>query len=204
MKSLFFFMVLIVTLTLIYVSLVKTSIKIEFFENPSTNSISNQLGINSSRIHNFKETGDINNTDQYQIYFEIYPRLISEPNSLSIKDLLDKIKKMSDNRDAFNIKTANGVDVFLAKINVEETNKPNPGKSSLSSSDNNSKIISKFMDPSIDGQVKYLKYKKTGIKEEPELEPRYKFEKGSLVLEPIPTTSYTPTSVPTPFPTNYS
>jgi hypothetical protein len=50
------------------------------------------------------------------------------------------------------------------------------------------------MDPSIDGQIKYLNYKKKGVEEDPEMDPRYKFEGASLVLEPIPT----PFNIPTP------
>ena len=52
MKSMFFFLVLLLTLTLIYVSLVNTTIKIEFFIDPadmsnnsSLNSIAQKLGI---------------------------------------------------------------------------------------------------------------------------------------------------------------
>ena len=52
----FFFLVLLLTLTLIYVSLVNTTIKIEFFIDPadmsnnsSLNSIAQKLGINNEK-----------------------------------------------------------------------------------------------------------------------------------------------------------
>lgn len=195
----FFFLILLLTLTLIYVSLINTSIKIEFFTDPqdlsnnsSAISIAKKLDINTSRIHNFKETGDITKTDEYQIYFEVYPRTVVETSAPTIKNIKDTLQSMIVNKDAFDVKSSNGSDVFLAKITVEEADRPIPGRIT------DKKIISQFMDPSIDGQIKYLKYKKTGIQEDPEMDPRYKFEGTGLVLEPIPTPGQS--SIPTPTP----
>ena len=197
----FFFLILLLTLTLIYVSLINTSIKIEFFtnpddisNNPSAISIAKKLDLNLSRIHNFKEIGDITKTDEYQIYFEVYPRTVVESSAPTIKNIKDTLQSMIINKDAFDVKSSNGSDVFLAKITVEEADRPIPGRI------NDKKIISQFIDPSIDGQIKYLKYKKTGVPEEPEMDPRYKFEGAGLVLEPIPIPMST--TIPTPEPTN--
>ena len=170
--------------------------------NSSLNSIAQKLGINKSRIHNFKETGDITKTDEYQIYFEVYPRTVTESSAPTIKNIVDNLKQMITDKEAFDVKSLNGSDVFLAKINIEEVDLPIPGKIT------NKKIISQFMDPSIDGQIKYLKYKKTGVPEDPEMDPRYKFVGSSLVLDPIPIPFITPSptpslngiSIPTPTP----
>ncbi len=192
-----FFIILLLTLTLIYISIMKISIKIEFFEDIDTPkqsliSIAKQLDIDPIRIHNFTETGDINKLDEYQITFDIYPRTIVESSAPTILNIKDTLNRMIINKDDFEVKSYNGSSVFLYKISFEEVDRPIPGKVT------DEKIISKFIDESIDGQMKYLKYKKTGFPEIPALDPRYKFDKGEIVLEPIPTPFNTESPTPNP------
>ncbi len=192
-----FFIILLLTLTLIYISIMKISIRIEYFEDidskkQSLISIAQQLDIDPNRIHNFKEIGDINKLDEYQITFDIYPRTVIESSAPTISNIKDKLNQMITNKDDFEVKSYNGSSEFLYKISFEEVDRPIPGKIT------DKKIISKFIDESIDAQIKYLKYKQYGFPENPAMDPRYKFDKGGLVLEPIPTPFNTESPTPNP------
>jgi hypothetical protein len=175
----------------------KISIRIEYFEDidskkQSLISIAQQLDIDPNRIHNFKEAGDVNKLDEYQITFDIYPRTVIESSAPTISNIKDKLNQMITDKDDFEVKSYNGSSVFLYKISFEEVDRPIPGKIT------DKKIISKFVDESIDGQIKYLKYKQSGFSENPEMDPRYKFDKGGLSLDPIPTPFYTESPTPNP------
>jgi hypothetical protein len=97
MKSIWFFLGLLITVTIIFLSLNRTTLKVEYFSDPSIpiNSISTQLAINPSRIRNFIETGDITIPGQYNISFELHPRNIMMKSDPLLSELEKKITKSS-------------------------------------------------------------------------------------------------------------
>ena len=54
----------------------------------------------------------------------------------------------------------------------------------------------KFVNPQLEKSVKYLKGIENGFLDDYDLDPRYNFKKGQLVLEPTPTPDQTPTPTP--------
>ena len=200
-KSVVFLAVLFISITLIYLVLCKTGINItiENFESTSSSKsdIAFKLGIPETRIRNYKESGDINNTNEFKITFDIYPRTVSDSNTSLITEVENKIKKMINNKDIITINTSNGIKVYLGNIKYNIQNM-SLIKDSSEKEKNNKTTKDKFINPAIDSQINYLNYLKTGIHKEPSIEPRYKFDKmGELVLEAIPTpskSSSTPTS----------
>ena len=96
MKSIWFFLGLLITVTIIFLSLNRTTIKVEYFSDPSIpiNSISTQLAINPSRIRNFIETGDITIPGQYNITFELHPRNIMMKSDPLLSELEKKNNEM--------------------------------------------------------------------------------------------------------------
>jgi hypothetical protein len=200
-KSVVFLAVLFISITLIYLVLCKTGINItiENFESRSSSKsdIAFKLGIPESRIRNYKESGDINNTNEFKITFDIYPRTVSDSNSSLITEVENKIKKMINNKDIITINTSNGIKVYIGNIKYNTQDMSLIGDSSEKEK-NNKTTKDKFVNPAIDPQINYMNYLKTGIHKEISIEPRYKFDKmGELVLEPIPTPSK-PSTTPTP------
>jgi len=203
LKSFVFLTVLFISISLIYLVLCKTGINmtIENFERSSSSKsdIAFKLDIPESRIRNYKESGDINNTNEFKITFDIYPRIISDSKASLITEVENKIKKMINNKDIITINTSNGIKVYIGNIKYNTEN-ISLGTDSSEKEKNNKTTKDKFVNPAIDPQINYMNYLKTGINKEPSIEPGYKFNKmGELVLEPIPTprkssTTPTPTS----------
>jgi hypothetical protein len=206
MKSLTFFAVLFISITLIYLVLYKISeddyqIQAEHFtvnSNSGKNTIVSRLGISENRIRNYKESGDSDDTNDFQIEFEIYPRNLSEKKQPSITELETTLQNMISNKDILKIQSGEGQNIYLGKIKVESINLNENGIKQKEKDDEKQKEKSKFVDPSIDYQLNYLKYLKSGIHNEISIQPRYKFNNmGKLELENIPTPTPTSTKTPT-------
>jgi hypothetical protein len=184
MKSVWFFIGLLITATIIFLSLTRTTLKVEYFtDSLPINSLATELGISPSRIRNFKEIGDINNPSQYSISFEIHPRNIMMKSDPLLSDIEKKIKDMISTNKTFDIKSSTDQDVFLSKITmnyVEPTN--------VTTEEKQQKYV-KFVNPEFNGAISYLKDVQQGLPDDPFLDPRYKFEKGKIVLNEIPTPS---------------
>lgn len=203
MKSLIFLIVLFISISLIYLVLCKTGITItENFIVSSfspKSSIAFKLGIPENRIRNYKESGDINDTNNFKITFDIYPRNISEKDSSSTLESIEKkIKDIIKNKELITIETSNGQKVYMEKIkidydNIQQTETPSEKEKNAKNTKD------QFVNPEIDSQINYLNYLKTGIPKEISIEPRYKFDKmGQLVLEPIPISKTTSSTTTTP------
>ena len=184
-------------------------IKIENFENAQIvnsintkliESIAEQLQISPNRIKNYKENGNIEDINNYSIEFEINPRNIIQvsSNELSLKDLQEKLIKMTEIDETFQLKSLTGKDIFLSKIIINDIknedvniiNENNKKKDDLK------KKKDKFVNPQLEKSVKYLKGIENGFLDDYDLDPRYNFKKGQLVLEPTPTPDQTPTPTP--------
>lgn len=182
MKSIWFFLGLLITITIIFLSLNRTTLKVEYFSDPSIpiNGISSQLGINPSRIQNFQETGDINNPSEYSITFEIHPRNIMMKSDPLLSDLEKKIKDMITTNKSFDIKSSNNQDIFLSKITINQLETP-------TITEDTQKKYTQFVNPELKGAINYLKDAQAGLPDDPFLDPRYTFDKGKLVLNALPT-----------------
>lgn len=186
MKSVWFFIGLLITATIIFLSLTRTTLKVEYFtDSLPINSLATELGISPSRIRNFKEIGDINNPSQYSISFEIHPRNIMMKYDPLLSDIEKKIKDMISTNKTFDIKSSTDQDVFLSKITM---NYAEPSNVAMEEKQQQQKYV-KFVNPEFNGAISYLKDVQQGLPEDPFLDPRYKFEKGKLVLNEIPTPS---------------
>jgi hypothetical protein len=212
MKSFTFFLVLFISITLIYLVLYKISElesdsqlqvqnEMEHFTVNSNsiqsakNSIMSRLGISENRIHNYKESGDVNDTNEFKIEFEIYPRNLSDKKQPSIVEIETILNDMINNKDIFKIQSSSGQNVYIGKIKVDSIN--------LNKNNEKQKEDKKeedgYINPSIDYQMNYLKYLKSGIHNETSIQPRYKFNNlGKLELEQIPTPSSKPSLTPKP------
>jgi hypothetical protein len=184
MKSIWFFLGLLITVTIIFLSLNRTTLKVEYFSNPSIpiNSISTQLAINPSRIRNFQETGDMNIPGQYNISFELHPRNIMMKSDPLLSDLEKKIKDMITTQKSFDIKTSTNQDVFLSKITLNQVEIP-------TITEDKQKKYTQFINPELKGTINYLKDAQAGLPDDPFIDPRYSFDKGKVVLNPLPTPS---------------
>jgi hypothetical protein len=193
MKSYIFFLVLFISITIIYLVLCQTGIKFEYdFENFESKispqkSIAFKLGISENRIRNYKEKGNPDDTNSFNIEFEIHPRsLFDKKSEPFVDDIQIKLKEMSDNKDIIQLQSLSGQNIYMGKIKVSEKLKSN----SLIEKEKEEKETrkSKFVDPSLKFEINYLKSQETGIPDEPSIEPRYKFNQiGKLTLEQIPT-----------------
>ncbi len=185
MKSIWFFLGLLITATIIFLSLNRTTLKVEYFSDSSIpiNSISNQLAINPSRIRNFQEIGDINKPGEYTISFEIHPRNIMMKTDPLLSDLEKKIKDMITTNKSFDIKSSTNEDVFLSKITLNQIETPTIAE------DKQQKYV-KFINPELKGAINYLKDEQSGLPDDPFLDPRYSFDKGKVVLNTLPTPSF--------------
>jgi hypothetical protein len=211
MESILFLSILFISITLIYLVVYKKTIqiKIENFENAQIvnsintkliESIAEQLQISPNRIKNYKENGNIEDINNYSIEFEINPRNIIQvsSNELSLKDLQEKLIKMTEIDETFQLKSLTGKDIFLSKIIINDIknediniiNENNKKKDDLK------KKKDKFVNPQLEKSVKYLKGIENGFLDDYDLDPRYNFKKGQLVLKPIPTPDQTPTPTP--------
>jgi hypothetical protein len=184
MKSIWFFLGLLITVTIIFLSLNRTTLKVEYFSDSSIpiNRIASQLGINPSRIRNFQETGDINNPVEYTISFEIHPRNIMMKSDPLLSDLEKKIKDMISTNKTFDIKSSTNQDVFLSKITLNQIETPTVTE------DKQQKYV-QFINPELKGTINYLKDTEAGLPNDPFLDPRYSFDKGKLLLNALPTPS---------------
>ncbi len=197
MKSYIFLIVLFVSITLIYLVLCQTGIKMEYqydynYENFESkispkNAIAFKLGISENRIRNFKEKGNPDNTNEYNIEFEIHPRNLFDKKSEPFIDEVElKLNEMIENKDIIKLQSSSGQNIYMGKIKVTPILKSN----SLIEKEKEEKETqkAKFVDPSLKYQINYLKSQETGIPDEPSIEPRYKFNQmGKLTLEQIPT-----------------
>lgn len=190
MNSLKLLIVLFISISIIFCVLSRVSIQNEMLENFENNinkndipknEIATKLGIDVNRIRNYLESGDENDTNDFQIKFDIYPRTLNKKNNPTVNQIQEKINTMTSNRDILEITTSTGKVMYLKNFKV------NPVKLN-----NNNEEIEKekneYIDPSIDNQIKYLNAQKTGFLKEISIEPRYKFNnKGKLELVSIPT-----------------
>jgi hypothetical protein len=211
MESILFLSILFISITLIYLIVYKKTIqiKIENFENAEIinsintkliESIAEQLEISPNRIKNYKENGNIDDINNYSIEFEINPRNLIQVSSdeLSLKDLQEKLIKMTEINETFQLKSLSGKDIFLSKIIINDIknedvniiNENNKKKDDLK------KKKDKFVNPQLEKSVKYLKGIENGFLDDYDLDPRYNFKKGQLVLEPTPAPDQTPTPTP--------
>lgn len=202
MKSLNLFLVLLISSTIIYLALInKQNFKYNFNYQEKQNEhfaldpktiLANRLGFDSSRLHNYKEVGDANKANEFQVQFDIYPRTINQIAEPTIADLVKKFNKLKLSENPITIETIYDKKILLAKISFEELE--------------NKKIAelkergAKFENGEFKPAAKYLESLYRGVPKDPWIEPRYKFKDNQLVLEPLPTptTTPTPTSQPTP------
>jgi hypothetical protein len=191
MDSVTFFLILIITATIIYLVLYKLSTKIEIQEKEHF-AVSNtknkvdiafKLGISESRIKNYVESGDITDPSTFEVNFDIFPRTVAQKNQPMIKDLETKIKTMKDGNDTFKIKSDQNQDVFLSKISYNVMELKTEAERTLNN---------KFVDPSINSQIKYLEDQKKGMVSDLGIEPRLMFVNGQVKEIPLPTYSPTP------------
>ena len=193
MDSVIFFLILIVSATIIYLVLYKLSIKIENFAVSGINNkpdLAFKLGITESRIKNYTETGDITNPGTFEIKFDIYPRTVAQKDQPLIKELDKKLETMKNSNDTFRIKSGTSQDVFLSKISHKVVELVDEAENA---------IQSKFVDKTLNSQVKYLEDQKKGMITDLGIEPRLKFVNGEVKEIPLPT--YAPTPQPTTRPT---
>ncbi len=195
MNSLTFFVILFVSATIIYLVLYKLSIKIENFapiESSKNNKsdIAFKLGISESRIKNYVESGDITNPGEFKVDFEIYPRTIAQKDQPLVKDLDKKLATIKEKNETFKIKSDANQDVFLSKIEFKMGELIDAAEEALKA---------KFIDKTIDPQIKYLQDQKKGMITDLGIEPRLKFVDGEVKEIPLPT--YAPTLKPTSKPT---
>ena len=216
MQSILFLSVLFISITLIYLAVCKKTIQIniENFENTQiTNSINNisienianQLKISPTRIKNYKENGTIDNIDTYSIDFEIQPRNLIQLklNESSLNEVQQKLLQMTETNETFNLKSLTGKDVFLSKILINSTKSNKIIDENQKKKEDLMKNKDKFVDPQLEKSIKYLKDTEKGLADDYDLDPRYYFDKGELLLEEDPSITPTPepTLEPTPEPT---
>jgi len=205
MQSILFLSILFISTTLIYLAVCKKTIQIniENFENTQiTNSINNisienianQLKISPTRIKNYKENGLIDNTDTYSIEFEIQPRNILQLklNEHSLDEIEQKLLKMTQENESFNLKSSNGKDIFLSKILINSTESNKIIDENQKRKEDLMKNKDKFVDPQLEKSIKYLKNTEKGFADDYDLDPRYYFDKGNLLLEEDPSITPTP------------
>ena len=193
MDSITFFLILIITATIIYLVLFKLTIKIESFANPVNNKtdLAFKLGISESRIKNYLESGDITNPGTFEINFDIYPRTIAQKDQPLIKELDKKLANMKSKGETFKIKSDTNQDVYLSKIEYKTIELANTAMNTMQG---------KFVDPSINSQIKYLEDQKKGMITDLGIEPRLSFVDGEVKEIPLPT--FGPTPRPTTRPTS--
>ena len=212
MQSILFLIILFISTTLIYLAVCKKTIQIniENFENKEMiNSINNisietiamQLKISPTRIKNYKENGSVDNIDNYSIEFEIQPRNILQLklNEPTLDECQQKLLQMTKTNETFNLKSLTGKDLFLSKILINSTESNKIIDENQKRKEDLMKNKDKFIDPQLKKSVKYLKDTEKGFPNDYDLDPRYYFDKGNLVLEEDP--SITPTPEPTLEPT---
>ncbi len=193
MNSFIFFLILIISASIIYLVLYKLSIKIENFAVSGTNNkpdLAFKLGITESRIKNYTENGEINNPGTFEINFDIYPRTVAQKDQPLIKELEKKLETMKNNSDTFRIKSGNSQDVFLSKISYKVVELVDEAENAMKS---------KFIDKTLNSQIKYLEDQKKGMITDLGIEPRLQFVNGEVKEIPLPT--YEPTPKPTTRPT---
>jgi hypothetical protein len=203
MNSLKLLIVLFISISIIYLVLSRISIQNEMLENFENNinkndipknEIATKLGIDVNRIHNYVESGDENDTNDFQINFDIYPRTLNKKNNPTINQIQEKINTMMSDKDILQIPISTGKIMYFKKIKINQV-KLNSNNKEIEKEKN------QYVDPSIDNQIKYLNAQKSGFLKEISIEPRYKFNNtGKLELIPIPT----PTVRVTPSPTSTS
>ncbi len=209
MKSKNLLIILLISITLIYLSLINkqnSTYKIDyqetyvehFAEDPKAR-IANLLGFDISRMKNFKEIGDSSKANEYQIEFEINPRSINQINELTINDLVKKFSKLKTNliENPLSIVNSANKTILLSKINFQQLE--NKKLAELR------ELETKFENQEFIPAAKYLESLHRGVPKDVWIEPRYKFENNTLVLEPLPTpTKSSTTPTPTPTPTSIS
>ncbi len=199
MKSLNLFLVLLISITIIYLALInKQNFKYDFNYQESQNehfaidpktTIANRLGFDPSRLHNYKEVGDVTKANEFQVQFDIYPRTINQISEPSIADLVKNFSKLKLNENPITIETTYNKKILLAKISFEELeNKKIAELRDLETKFENSEFIP---------AAKYLESLHRGVPNDPWIEPRYTFKDNKLVLETLPIPTMTPTPTPT-------
>jgi hypothetical protein len=209
MESILFLSILFISITLIYLVVYKKTIqiKIENFENAQIvnsintkliESISEQLQISPNRIKNYKENGNVEDINNYSIEFEINPRNLIQVSldELSLKNLQEKLIKMTEQNETFQVKSLTGKDIFLSKIIINDIKNEDVINENNKKKDDLNKKKDKFVNPQLEKSAKYIKGIENGFLDDYDLDPRYNFKKGQLVLEPTPTPDQTPTPTP--------
>ena len=193
MKHLNFFLVLLASLTLIYL-VCQSRTEIEGFAIPGEKKsmikqeIAEQLKVDPGRFKNFVESGDPTNVDQYKVSFHIYPRTVGQPNQPLITEVLNTLDEMKEQKKFFKTTTELGQDIFLSDITVKVKD--------IIDEEKEAERQKQFINPAYTGQIKYLEDKRRGIAHDPQLDRMHRFEKGEIVLDPEPET-ITPTPTPT-------
>jgi hypothetical protein len=206
MKSIKLLIILFITVTIIYLVLYKICYIPEYNQyehfytvdnNIPRNEIANKLNIDVNRIHNYVEKGDVNDTTQFSIEFDIYPRTLAKSNNPSIKQIEEQLNNIINNKEIMKIQTSTGVLGYFKNIKIKsvDINKQNQEIKRNEEAE--------FVNPELEPGIKYLESQQKGFKKEASIEPRYKFNrKGELELEPLPsrnpTLSTTPTTSRTP------
>lgn len=205
MKSLNLFLVLLISITIIYLALINkqnstykinndvNNVNVEHFAEDPKARIANLLGFDISRLRDFKETGDPNKANEYQIQFDIYPRSINQIADPTISDLFTKFSKLKLNENPLSIVNSANKTILLGKIKFEQLENKKLAEIRA--------LETKFENQEFEPAAKYLQSLHRGVPKDDWIEPRYKFKDNKLVLEPLPTPTKNPSSTPTPAPT---
>lgn len=194
MKPIYFFIGLLITISIIYVVCqeLKLSEGFEVINKPVLIpfDIARQLQITPSRIKDFKEIGTPGNLAEYQIKMKIIPRNIVNQSDPLINDIIKLLEKKQSDKTPFKITNSDNNDVFLSDIKFELKN--------IENTQLQSQISAQFINPIIEPQIKYLTDIKNGIPVDNELDRTPIWHKGEIIIPPeeIQITPTPPTTHP--------
>lgn len=156
------------------------------------------LGVSNDRILNIQENGEYD-SPEWVLTFDLLPRNVNQKDQPLLKEIKERISLMLSELN-FPKMIVQSSQKSLGQFNFQEKPLDN-SLSNLNQDDSieEEKIKAGFINPSYDGQIKYLQYLKSGFHNDPEINRSYAMDnKCQIYLEPLPTFSMiTPTSTST-------
>jgi hypothetical protein len=194
MKPIYFFIGLLISISIIYVVCQELTslqgLSLEGFETSGKSvlipfEIAKELQINPSRIKDFQEIGTPGNLGEYQLKMKIIPRNIVNQSEPLINDIIKSLEKKQTDKTPFKITNSDNTDIFLSDIkfnikNIENTQQEN-------------QTSTRFINPIIEPQIKYLTDLKNGIPTDNQLDRAPLWHNGEIIIPPEEELIITPT-----------
>lgn len=145
------------------------------------------LNVSNDRIQNIK-VNDESDQNSFQIEFEVLPRKLGQDQQPILSQIQEELALKVSNLD-FPMIMVGESQKPLAHFDFQEIPLDEKGNQQEEAKPTEN-IKNKYVNPSYQPQIKYLKYLESGFHYDPEIDRTYKLnDQAKIYLEPLPTFS---------------